>query len=1124
MSKISTRAAMLTLTTALSAALGGAHAQENTTGTNTTAAQSTTLPDTTLPDTTLPDTTTSDTSSPAETHPITLNLRTPVNATQTLVFQALPAGLSFTPGSVTLNGKASADPLIGPDGLYFEFSGAASGTLTFSVTGPESGDLLGAGLRVHYPQGQAETLQGTFDETAFALAKPADSARPERAGVIRAPADGTVLSSRRSVNVTVDVPLGKDTAGALSVNGKPVDDAQIGKKTLYSDGHTRLDFIAVPLDIGDNALTSYSDTVHVRTAGTAAKLLVTPSPANIADGSTPLDFTVEVQDKDGTTADLPNVSVTVTGSEPLGVDADPNQSGYQIALQSGKGKLTLRPLALPGTVTLTFDVNGHAQTVSAAIHGDRSTILVAHSGGTVSAGQASFQGAASIEAPILDGKLYVAANSQGVNQEPLPFARYPAYGDASVGSQPLHAQGKVAARLVTPNVHAEFGQDAAVDPVFGIHTGADGLNAETNGQTRAGFGLTQVMNDQQTVTLTPDGTRVLHLSSTTVPGSETVILVTSVSGVEVSRRTLSRNLEYVLGGDGLLEFPSPLLPVDTKGQDVRLLVSYRSGQATGSTVTAGVHLTHDLGVHQGDTEVNIGSVSAGAVLIGSVVSVGVHAKIALPQGGAETLIAASGGALYGTLNAAYSRDQVQAGLTARYEGSGYTGPGAGAPGVNVSAAATYKINANFGVKVSVNGNRQDLTNLQGVTVPGAGPGLTGIGSPATSRNLDLVAAAGVTYQNGPFTADLLLRRNFSAAGFGVQGSVTYTKGETQVSVSHAQDFGAGQSLSVVTATTALGPDLKLGFSVSRDWYSGSTLGGLTLSGTRGGVNYVAGYDLPSEGGSLGRARLAAITSIPLAPGLTSDLAASISTDTGLTGSLGATLRYQDTGTQASLGTDASLSPAGTKFDLKSSVNVSYGLEWTLGADGLSEFGSGVQGGNRYGLGVAWRGDSASALGYLRFRNGSFGGQALTGEVDLEQRPDFRSQDQRNRDTQDLTTRLAQEGQAYQDPARSKFDLRESLALSVPLGDGAANPTVQGLIGARYWFTDTFALGLGAGLAYQYGSAFGSRLGLEASIVPLSGLMLTAGYNILGFSSDLGNQPTRPGAYLKFDLLLDEVHK
>ena len=438
-----TRVATLTLTTALSAALalGGAHAQETSTPTtNTGAPQSTTLP-ATIPADGNSDSTTSVTSSSADAHLVTLNIRTPANATQTLVFQPLPTGLSLVPGSVTLNGKTAADPLIGPDGLYFQYSGAASGTLLFNITGPEAGDLPEAGLRVHYPQGQAETLQGAFDEAAFGLAKPGASARPERTGVIRTPLDGTVLSSRRSVNVTVDVPLGQDTAGALSVNGKSVDDAQIGKKTLYSDGHTRLEYVAVPLDTGDNALTAFGDTVHVKAAGTAAKLVVTPDKGNVADGSTPLSFTVEVQDTQGNAADLPTVSVSVTGSEPLGPDADPNQSGYQVALQGGKGTLTLRPLALPGTVTLAFDVNGHAQVVIAVIHGDRSKLLIVHSGGTVSAGQASFQGAASIEAPILDGKLYVAANSQGVNQDPLPFVRHPSYGDASVTSQPLRAQG-----------------------------------------------------------------------------------------------------------------------------------------------------------------------------------------------------------------------------------------------------------------------------------------------------------------------------------------------------------------------------------------------------------------------------------------------------------------------------------------------------------------------------------------------------------------------------------------------------------------------------------------------------------------------------------------------------------
>ncbi|MGY2896796.1 hypothetical protein [Deinococcus sp. UYEF24] len=1125
------RAAMLTFTAALSAALsvGASNAQER------------------APVPAAADGVPSSIAVPGDRQ-VTLNVRTPTSAARTLVFQALPTDLTFVPGSVTLDGQAAPDPLIGADGLYFELSGAASGTLAFSVTGPESGALPLAGLRVRYPQGQSETLQGTFDEAAFARANPVTAPVAERAGVIRSPQDGLVLSARRSVNVTVDVPAGQDPAGALSVNGQPVPDTQIGTRTLFSDGHTRLEYVAVPLEVGDNTLTALSDTVHVRTAGAAAKLRLIPATGNVADGSTPLNFAVEVQDAQGNAADLPSVSVTVTGSEPVGTDADLNQSGYQVSLQNGKGALSLRPLTLPGTVTLTFDVNGHTQVVTAQVRGDRSRLLIAHSGVTLSAGEASFQGAASIETPVLDGKLYVAANSQGVNQEARPFARYPAYGDSSVNAQPLRAQGKVAARLVLPRGHAEYGQDAAVDPVFGIQTGADELNAETNGQTRAGFSLTQVPGDQQSKVLTPDGTRILRLPTSPISGSETVILVTSKAGIEVGRKTLSRGLNYVLSDDRLLEFPAPLLPVDASGQDVRLLVTYRSGTSTASTLAAGVHLTHDLKAMNGETEVTFGTLSAGAVLNGSVLSVGVHANVTLPQsgntqntvtqgnvlrsepsGGADVLIAASGGALYGTVSAAYQAARLQATLGARYEGAGYTGPGAGSPGFNVNVGALYSVSETFGVKLSVTGNRQDVTTLTGL--PGVGTGLEGL-TPAPE--MDLVAAGGVSYRQGPFTVDLLLRRNFSAAGFGVQGSVAYSSGATELSVTHAQDFGAGQSLSTLTASTALAGDLRLGFSVDRDWNTGLTRGGLTLSGVRGGVNYVAGYDLPSEGGTLGRARLGATTSIPLAPGLSTDLAASVSTGTGLTGSLGGTLRYTDTaaqpegngyaGTQASLGADASLSPTGTKFDVKSAINVSYGQQWTLAADGLSEFVSGTQGGNRYGLGLAWRGENAAALGYLRFRNGSFGEQRVTGELELEQRPDFRSQERRLNDAQDYARKYALNPLSPPTPARAQLELRESLALSVPLGEGAVSPTVQGLAGARYWFTDTFALGLGTGVAYQSGSALGSRLGLEASIVPLSGLMLTAGYNILGFTSDLGSQPTRPGAYLKVDLLIDELRK
>ncbi len=1059
------------------------------------------LPNVELPSTDQPDTSVSSEPPVLPAHLVSLTVTTPAEASETVVFQPLPAGLTVLPGTSTLGGNAIPEPLVSQKGVYFRLSGAAQGELRFTVQGlDQTGTLPLGGLLVRYPQGGGEVLSGTVDETDLAAAKPAVVSVAERAGIIRSPQDGLVLRSRGSVDVTVDVPLGQEAPGALSVNGVPVPDSQVGENSVYTDGHIRLKYIAVPLSPGLNVLSAFGDTVHVTASGAAASLAVSPVQPLIADGSTPLTFDLDVRDALGHPASLPSVSLVTTGSEPVSQDPDLLQSGYQVLLLDGRARLTLRPLSQPGTVTLAFDVNGHAQTVSFQVSGDQSRLMVVHSGGVISAGQATFQGAASIEAPMAGGKLYVAANSEGVNQDSLPYSRYPSYGDASITRQPLRAQGKLALRLALPQSHAEFGQDAAQDPVFGVQTGADGLNFETNGPVRFGASLTQVQDDQRSVTLTPDGTRVLRLPTEAVPGSETVTLVRSLNGVEVGRRTLNRGTEYVLGGDGLIEFPSPLLPVTPAGEDVRLLVSYRSGTGNGTASTsAGVHLTRDVAF--GETK---GTVTAGAVLIHDVPSFGVHANLNTEGGFFDGVIGASGGAVYGTVNGTYKNGPVTANVGARYEGGGYTGPGAGSPGSTLGASVQYLVSPQFGVKATLSGNRTDTTLADG-TVTG------------TSA---LVATAGVTYADLPFHAEFGLRRNFTAGSFGVQGLVGYTKQNVDVSLAHAQDFGAGQSLTTLTTAWLIRPELKLSLNASRDWNIGTGAAGVTLTGARNGVNYLAGYDLPSEGGSLGRARLAATTSIPLSTTMSTELAASASADkaSGLSGSLGATLRYQDSGTQGSLGADAALSAAGLKFDVKGAVNVSYGLEWTLSADALSEFGD-VNVGHRFGVGLAWRGDNASALSYLRYRSGSFGEDRFTGELELEQRPDFRSADIRQEAAQ---VKLSQNGTPIIDLNRSRLDLKESLAFAVPLGGSA--PTVQGAVNARYWVNDRFALGAGVGAFFQTSTSLSTRLGVEATVVPFPGWGVTAGYNFLGFTSDLGSQPMRQGAYVKLDLLIDEVRR
>jgi len=1064
----------------------------------TAAAQGTGMPGFDLPGTDL-----SETDAPAAlpTQLVSLRVSTPAEASETIVFQPLPAGLMVLPGTSTLDGTSIPEPLVSRTGVYFILPGAAKGELRFTVQGiSQTATLPIGGLMVRYPQGGSEVLTGTVDPTDLATAKTGSTAVAERAGIIRSPQEGLTLRGRSSVDVTLDVPIGQSIQGALSVNGVPVPDNQVGENSLYADGHTRLKYIAVPLKPGVNTLSAFGDTVQLTASGAAASLAVAAAQPLIADGSTPLTFDLDVRDELGNPASLPSVSLTTTGSEPLAADPDLLQSGYQVVLNDGRARLTLRPLSQPGTVTLVFDVNGHSQTVSFQVTGDQSRLMVVHSGGVISGGQASFQGAASIEAPIAGGKLYVAANSEGVNQDSLPYSRYPAYGDASVTSQPLRAQGKLALRLALPHSHAEFGQDAAQDPVFSVQTGADGLNFETNGPVRFGASLTQVQEDQLTVILTPDGTRVLRLPTVAIPGSETVTLVRSLNGVEVGRRTLNRGSEYVLGGEGLIEFPAPLLPVTPAGEDVRLLVSYRSGTGTGAaSTTAGVHLTKDFTVGAAT-----GTVTAGAVLIHDVPSFGVHANLDAPGGYADGVIGASGGAVYSTFNGNYRNGSLQANLAARYEGNGYTGPGAGSPGNTVGANVQYLVSPQFGVKATLSGNRTDTTLTDGT--------VTGTSS--------FIATAGVTYTNLPFHAEFGLRRNFTAGSFGVQALVGYTKQNVDVSLAHAQDFGAGQSLTTLTTAWLIRPELKLSLIASRDWNAGTGTAGLTLTGARNGVNYLAGYDLPSEGGSLGRARLAATTSIPLSKTLSTDLAASASADqaSGMSGSLGATLRYQDPGTQGSLGADAALSSAGLKFDVKAAVNVSYGLEWTLSADALSEFGD-VKAGNRFGVGLAWRGDNASALSYLRFRSGSFGEDRFTGEVELEQRPDYRDTDTRRNDTKVV---LNESGTPIIDLNRSRLELKESLAFAVPLSGSA--PTVQGTVNARYWVNDRFALGAGVGAFFQTGTPLSTRLGLEATVVPFPGWGVTAGYNVLGFTSDLGKQPMRQGAYVKLDLLIDEIKR
>ena len=150
-------------------------------------------------------------------------------------------------------------------------------------------------------------------------------------------------------------------------------------------------------------------------------------------------------------------------------------------------------------------------------------------------------------------------------------------------------------------------------------------------------------------------------------------------------------------------------------------------------------------------------------------------------------------------------------------------------------------------------------------------------------------------------------------------------------------------------------------------------------------------------------------------------------------------------------------------------------------------------GHRYALGATYRGEQWNAAAYLRLRAGQYAAEK-TG------------------------TDLTAETNVTYNPGRG--DVRLGLAAQMKSTD-PGNATVQGVVAGRYWFTQDLALGAAYRGLYTQTGLSASAYALEGSWRFATPAMLTLGYNVGGFTP-ITAEPTRPGAYVRLDFLVDDT--
>ena len=1021
----------------------------------------------------------------------------PKAATQIVVAHQPPAGSEYVAGSSTLNARPVADPERGPSGkLYWTTPGAPRGVLTYKVSHEGALPALTSPTLIgKYANDRLEVLVGDGNvDDLKALQKLSTQTPGENDGLIKLPLSGTVYRDRDRVTVAVIGPVGE--AALPSVNGVPVQAATLGKTVTDNEGgQERREFYGQLLQPGENTITYGTQEVKVYLAGTPVRAELTPQQL-VADGSTPIRIGIKLLDEAG----LANGStVTVqTSLEPNVADAQPAVASYQVALKDGEGVLELQPMSAP----VRFDVR--------VLVGDQPTVRTFEAlpsktrvgVGTLSAGAllgsggvaGELRGQSYLETPIGEGKLYVGAVG-GATAEPgtdgaltltrdqtqrlpitdNPLERYPNYGDSSTQEVPLQGIDPVAFRYEHRAFNLQYRQSPLPIDVFNLGLNPTALSGYTRSNPQVSGFVGLLPRTLQVDELATNGTRVYTLSrSGLFPDSEVVELITTdrFTGAE-SVRTLQRLRDYTVDtSSGVLYFPRALPVSDEDGNGQRLRVTYRledpnAARAVAWGAQASTRLFED--------RVTLG---AAAVQLDGVTTFGARMRYDDGVSRADLLGAYGQGAMVTGL-ASVQSDRLTARASLRYQQDGYAGPNPVEDGLAASGDALYKLTDRFGVGLTGYYRNTPATSTAAATSGGY----------ADVKGL---------YNFQPFTVGLGLRAGFGdQAGLGVIGVAGYSQNNYQLRVEHAQPL-SGE----LPATTTLVGSLPLGQNVTltgRNEYrwGQDNRASLGLVSRFGGTNFSVAYDLPGADGWGNRARFGADTTLPLNERLSLGLNAGYLVD--FAGAedgwnAGASLRYKDERTSATLGSDVARTPQGLRFVVRSGASYSLTDRLTLSADATHTRGpTAADQGTNAALSVALRASRWQGLAYLRYKDGSLAAQRpeVIGEANLE----------------------------YHTP---RFALRGGIAGRSLLTE-AGSTTYQVSGSGTYYVTDRLGLGLAARALSQPATNYlGLSLGVEGSYRALPGTWLTVGYNPVGFTGINSNLYTRQGAYLRLDLMLDDA--
>lgn len=1033
---------------------------------------------------------------------ITLPFDAPRQARELVIAHALPAGADFVPGSSKLDGQPIADPKRGSSGtLYWVLaepgsspgtaSGAAiRGQITYDLTHPAALDALPKpALLARYKGERSEVLEGQINQADLQAAT--DLTAPEQVsenpGGIKLPLAGSDILVRDRISVVVESPLDAPTP-TLSMNGQIISDDRIGETTEDGPrGVRRLTYVGVPLQVGENTIAYGQEHITVYRVGPTARIEVKPETL-IADGSTPLRLNLRTLDASGRASEPGSVTVR-SNLEVRVPDADPGLAGYQVKIVNGQGVLELQPQSSPTTLKLDVLQGEQVKTYTFDVKPDASRVGVGVLSATVGLGSGlslsnvNWQGRASLETPLAGGKLYVAADKDGLPTDRDTLKRFTIHGDSSVESVPLQGIDPVALTYDHPSFRVDYRQSSLPMDVLPVGENLTALTAYSKSNPQVSAFVAAVPGDRVSgEKLTPDGTRILRLKLGNISaGSETLDLVTyerlpgtqTLTGKELRRVTLVRNVDYQLDlQTGVITLNYALDHLDAALNELVVEASYRVDDPLGNRQLAyGVQLAH-TGQHY--------RVGVAAISLDNTVTYGARASYDNGTLRADGLLAYSGGFQASADFSAKVRGQDLVQAQVRYQDANYHGLAPLNPGLN--ATASYSAHLNPNLSAGVQGEYHSSFS----STPTQGGSVT---ARADYRLNPFSVGAGVKYAFG------------DQNGLGAVLGVGYHQKPLDVDITHTQPLtGNLDTTTTVTTRYALNDKVTLGLTDNINWKTGQTAA-LTLDTRLGNTNYQVAYDLPNSSGQGNRARFGVTSSLPLNDHLTAGLHGSALYDLGKQSQeigAGLDLNYKTDRLVATAGTDLvyrhNPDPAavnnGFGVVLRGGLSGSLSDDLTLSADGLVEFGAGKNG-QRFAVGYAYRGRNFNSLGTVRYVNGTLAGN----------QPEWSSN-------------LAAE---YRQPSWAVRGNLDTRTLLLDPGSFTAQLGVSGM----YYPTDFLGIGAwGRAITQPATQTTSYGLGLEASVRALPGTWVTLGYNPVGFSG-IGSQYTQQGAYLRLDLTLDE---